>query len=103
MTKSKTQRHKCRRKYCPNFYDELIGEPGSWSKRDKGGECVPCMFAIQLASQGMEPDTVSSSSELAGQFDSFLSKTGWCWQDVIDSYQRIQGLPEDVLDAELLW
>jgi hypothetical protein len=71
-------RQKCRRTYCPNYYDDVVGQKG-WTQHAslKGAECIPCMFSDLLA------------------------KTGWTWQHVKDSYQRVMALPPDIREREL--
>lgn len=96
------KRHKCRHSYCPNHYDDVIGKAG-WTQRDslKGAECVPCLYAVQLSNQGTTPEKVETVPHLMEMFTKLLANTGWTWQHVKDSYQRIQTLPND-LRAEVL-
>jgi hypothetical protein len=47
-------RHECRRAYCHNLYDEVIGGAG-WGGDGSGAECVPCMYAVQMVGQAPAP------------------------------------------------
>lgn len=90
--------HKCRRPYCGNHYTDVIGD--CWPT--EGAECVPCMYAIQMVSQGTTPEQVEAAPELLEQFNTLLGKIGWTWQHVKDSYSRITMLPSDVQKAQLM-
>jgi hypothetical protein len=91
-------RHKCRRPYCPNHYTDVIGD--CWPQ--SGAECIPCLYAIQMVSQGTTPEQVEAVPELLENFISLLEKTGWSWQHVKDSYSRIAMLPSDVQEIQLM-
>lgn len=93
----KQERHKCRRPYCNNYYTDVIGD--CWPTT--GAECVPCMYALQMVSQGTTPEQVEAVPQLTESFLDLLEKTGWTWQHVKDSYARIQMLPADVQQAQL--
>lgn len=94
-------KYKCRRPYCSNHYDDVIGADG-WGGVMSGAECVPCMYAMQMVSQGTTVEQVEGNSELLGAFHELLSKTGWTWQHVKDSYSRINMLPDGVREAQLM-
>jgi hypothetical protein len=96
-----SNRYKCRRPYCPNHYDDVIGADG-WGGVMKGAECVPCLYAIQMVHQGTTIEQVEGCPEMLEQFHDLLGKTGWTWQHVKDSYSRIMMLPKDVQEAQLI-
>lgn len=97
MAKKQT-RHKCRRPYCHNYYTDVIGD--CWPT--EGAECVPCMYALQMVSQGTTPEQVEAAPELLEAFLALLDKTGWTWWHVKESYSRITMLPKDVQEAQLM-
>jgi hypothetical protein len=82
-------KHKCRNAYCPNKYDDVIGKVG-WTQHAtlKGAECIPCLYAGQMVSQGQTIEQVEAVPQLMQMFLDLLVKTGWTWQDVKDAYQR---------------
>lgn len=94
--------HKCRRHYCQNRYTDTIGEENSWRQSKKGAECVPCLYAVQMVSQGMSPEQVEAAPELLEMFLALLDKTGWTWWHVKESHSRLTRLPDDVQQAELM-
>jgi hypothetical protein len=59
-----TGRHKCRHKYCPNLYDDVIGQEG-WGGGLKGAECIPCLYAHQMLDQGQTPEQIEALKEAA--------------------------------------
>jgi hypothetical protein len=90
---------KCRRSYCSNQFSDIIGGIPTVSA---GHECVPCLYAVQMVSQGTTPEQVESIPEMMESFASLLEKTGWTWQHVKDSYARLSLLPSDVQHSELM-
>jgi hypothetical protein len=95
------KRRKCRRSYCPNHYDEDIGAPGSWGKNARG-ECVPCFFAMQMVELGNTIERIEAFPAYMAEIIPFLEKCGWDWQDVKDSYARINALPAEARESELV-
>jgi hypothetical protein len=47
------------------------------------------MYANQMFDQGTTPEKVESVPQLMDQFASLLEKTGWTWQHVKDSFERV--------------
>jgi len=87
-----TGRHKCRHKFCPHFYDDVIAKEG-WGGGMKGAECIPCLYALQMLDQGQTPEQVEAVPQLMESFVKLLGKTGWTWQHVKDSYERAKAAP----------
>lgn len=85
------QRHRCRHRFCPNHYDDVIGGEGAFGKKKSGAECLPCFYAGQMILSSQTAEEVESAPYLMQAFTEFLEKTGWAWQDVKDSYQRMKG------------
>lgn len=84
---------KCRNAYCPNRYDDVIGQQG-WTQHKslKGGECVPCLYVNQMLDQGQTIEQVEAVPQAKQMFLDLLAKTGWTWQHVIDAYQRAKAV-----------
>jgi hypothetical protein len=76
-------RHKCRYPYCHNHYDDVIGG-GS----QKGGDCIPCLYANQMLDHGQTIEQVEGVPHLMEMFSRLLSNTGWTLQHVKESYAR---------------
>jgi hypothetical protein len=93
------KRYKCRHSYCPNYYDDVIGQ-GGWGTNPKKAECVPCLYAHQLLSQGQTPQDVESIPQFIEMFNSALPPMGWTWQHVKDCYQRLAALPAEQRDEQ---
>ncbi len=85
----------CRNKFCPNRYDDTIGGDHAFGKKRSGAECIPCLYADQMVNQGLTIEKVEAVPHLMEMFVGLLSKTGWTWQDMKDSYERMRraGLP----------
>jgi hypothetical protein len=90
--------NKCRRSYCANTYNNVVGE----GMPLKGAECIPCLYAMQMVSRGHTPDQVEAVPHLFDIFHAVLERGGWTWEHVKESYSRIQSLPKDVQEIELL-
>ena len=82
-------RHKCRHPFCPNTYTEVIGGDNAFGKHKAGAVCVPCLYAEQMVSHGQTIEQVERVPALMQMFVGLLSKAGWTWQDMKDSYQRM--------------
>jgi len=95
------RRYKCRRPYCPNYYDDIVGASG-WGNIKSGAECLPCLYAMQMVSHGQTPEQIEESPHMVNEFNSTLDKMGWSWQDIKDSYARIKQLPAEAQANELL-
>ena len=95
------KRYRCRRSYCPNRYDDVVGADG-WGKKKSGAECLPCLYAMQMVSHGQTPEQIEAAPEMVEQFNSTLYKMGWSWRDIKDSYERIQRLPQEQREYELI-
>lgn len=95
-------RHKCCHTYCPHQYDDVIGQKG-WTQHAslKGAECIPCMYAIQMVRQGQTVEQVEAVPQLMQMFSDLLAKTGWSWQQVKDSYQRVMALSSEAREREV--
>src|SRR5437016_3618693 len=89
-------RYKCRNSYCPNHYDGIIGQTG-WTQKAglKGAECIPCLYAGQMVDQGQTIAQVEAHPHLMGMFVNLLGNTGWTWQHVKDSYERMAALTDE--------
>jgi len=98
---TQTKRRKCRRSFCPNYYDDVIGSPGSWGKGAKA-ECIPCLFACQMVDQGQTIEQIEAVPDLMSQFATLLESTGWTWEDVKQSFGRLSSLVPADRETEIL-
>lgn len=83
-------RHKCRHKFCPNRYDDVIGGDNAFGKKKTGAECMPCFYASQMIQNEQTPEQIETSQQLMEMFTAHFENVGWCWQDVKDAYQRMK-------------
>ena len=88
------RRYKCRHAFCPNHYTDVIGGDTAFGKHKTGAVCVPCFYAEQMIEQGQTIEQVEERPELTEMFVGLLGKTGWTWQDMQDSYQRMRARQE---------
>lgn len=89
-TATKTpKRHKCRHPYCSNMYDDVVGQKG-WTQHASlaGAECIPCLYVQQMLDHNQTIEQIEAIPDVMNMFTELLSKTGWKWQDVKDSYAR---------------
>ena len=82
--------HKCRNPYCPNRYSDIVGKKG-WTQSNniKGAECIPCLYANQMADGAQTPEQVERVPQLMEMFTNLLAATGWKWQDIKDAHARV--------------
>lgn len=85
-----SSRYRCRNKFCPNRYGDVIGGDNAFGKHKAGAVCIPCLYAEQMTEHGQTIDQVEGVPHLMEMFIGLLAKTGWTWQDVKDSYARMK-------------
>ena len=83
------KRGRCRQSGCPNTFAEVIGGEGWGMTHGKRpyGDCLPCFFAAQLHDLKISPDSIADG-ELGAQMGQFLARTGWSWEQLVDSFNR---------------
>ena len=59
------------------------------------------MYAIQMVRQGQTVEQVEAVPQLMQMFSDLLAKTGWSWQQVKDSYQRVMALSSEAREREV--
>jgi len=57
---------------------------------------------MQITEQGQTLEEIEAFSQFMDGVKPFLEQIGWCWQDVKDSYARINMLPNDQRQHELV-
>lgn len=87
------RRYKCRNSFCTNHYDEIIGGDKAFGSKKTGAVCIPCLYAAQLLDTGLTLDKVDETPHVKRMFLGLLAKTGWTWDDMIFSYQRMKAAP----------
>lgn len=81
-------RHKCKNKWCPNYYDDVIGGDNAFGKHKAGAECIPCLYADQMVEYEITIEQVEAVPALMNQFLQLLGNTGWTWEHMKESYNR---------------
>lgn len=84
------KRHRCRHKFCPNRYDDVIGGDGAFGSKKTGAECMPCFYAAQFIENGQTPEQIEGSAHVMEMMLPHLEKVGWNWNDVKAAFERMK-------------